>query len=66
MNKNFNTINVATQENDPDSVLNFYRLMIQKRKDNLTLVYGDYEDIRPEDKKSMRTEGGMINMNFSW
>jgi alpha-glucosidase len=36
-------INVASQQQDPDSVLNFYRALIQLRKQERTLVYGRYE-----------------------
>ena len=46
-NSNFNRINVANQENDIDSILNFYRKAIQIRKGNSTLVYGDFEVIDP-------------------
>lgn len=42
-NPNYTTINVASQEKDPDSILNYYRDMIAIRKANQTLVYGDYE-----------------------
>ncbi|MDT0606618.1 glycoside hydrolase family 13 protein [Croceitalea rosinachiae] len=42
-NPNHKNINVATQENDPNSILNYYRDMIAFRKANKTFVYGDYE-----------------------
>lgn len=42
-NDNFELINVENQEKDKDSVLNFYRKMVKYRKENPTLVYGDYE-----------------------
>jgi oligo-1,6-glucosidase len=45
LNPNYPKINVASQESDPDSILNFYRTMIEVRKNNLTLVYGDYKII---------------------
>lgn len=43
VNKNYKTINVAEQENNPDSVLNFFRKMIQLRKENPVLVYGAFD-----------------------
>ncbi|WP_222981979.1 alpha-glucosidase [Flagellimonas meishanensis] len=43
VNPNYTRINVAQQEEDPSSILNFYREMIAFRKANPTLVYGDYE-----------------------
>ncbi len=42
INENRKQINVAAQDNDPGSVLNFFRRMVQLRKDDLTLVYGGY------------------------
>ncbi|MCR9252925.1 MAG: alpha-glucosidase [bacterium] len=51
INPNYSDINAASQENDPDSILNFYREMIQIRKQNLTLVYGDYQDLDPENNE---------------
>ena len=45
-NPNFSHINVAAQEGDETSVLNFFRQMIAFRKEHKTLVYGDYESIQ--------------------
>ena len=42
VNPNHQHINVAKQDKDPVSVLNYYRRCIAFRKRNLTLVYGDY------------------------
>lgn len=42
-NPNYQTVNVAAQETDSDSILHFYRDMIAFRKQNKTFVYGDYE-----------------------
>ncbi len=38
----YRRINVATEEKDRDSVLNFYRQMINLRHSDDTLVYGDF------------------------
>lgn len=43
VNPNYPEINVASQQNDPESILNYYREMIALRKQNEVLVYGDYE-----------------------
>lgn len=48
VNHNYPDINVEDQERSTQSILNFYRKMIQFRKDNPTLVYGDYESVRNE------------------
>ncbi|MEM9362295.1 MAG: alpha-glucosidase [Bacteroidota bacterium] len=43
VNPNFTEgLNVANQEKDANSVLNYFRKMVQVRKDHLGLVYGDY------------------------
>lgn len=41
-NTNYTTINAAAQEKDPASVLNYFRKIVQLRKDNPVLVYGKY------------------------
>ena len=51
VNPNFKDINVENDAQNPESILNFYKKMIQFRKNNLLLVYGDYEDIAPLDEK---------------
>ena len=42
IHNNYTKLNVAHQENNPDSVLNYFRRMVQLRKENLTLVYGSF------------------------
>ncbi len=43
VNENYKTINVESQQNDPNSILNFYRKLTAIRKQYKTLVYGDYQ-----------------------
>ena len=42
VNPNYKTINEAAEDKDPNSVLNYFRKLVQLRKENLTLVYGKY------------------------
>ncbi len=42
VNPNYRTINVAAEENNSNSCLNYFRKMVKLRKDNLVLVYGKY------------------------
>ena len=42
VNPNYKTVNVATEERDPNSPLNYFRRMVRVRKSDLTLVYGRY------------------------
>ncbi len=44
VNENYTEINVADQENDPDSVLNFYRKAIELRKNLSVVRHGDYKE----------------------
>lgn len=44
-------INVASQLDNPDSVLAFWRKMLRFRQEHADLfVYGDFKDLRPEDE----------------
>jgi oligo-1,6-glucosidase len=48
VNNNYKEINVASEEKNPNSVLNHFRKMTKLRKENTVLVYGDYELLLPE------------------
>ncbi|MBO5556934.1 MAG: alpha-glucosidase [Oscillospiraceae bacterium] len=50
VNDNYKQINVQAQEEDPNSLLNFYRKLLQFRKDHPVALYGDYLEFRPKDK----------------
>jgi glycosidase len=47
-NDNSLIINVLQQENDEDSILNYYKKIIKLRKENEVLIYGDFHDFRPK------------------
>ncbi|MBO9665556.1 MAG: alpha-glucosidase [Bdellovibrio sp.] len=47
-NPNYPQINVETEQKDPNSILNFYRKLIQIRKNNEVMVYGSYDLVLPE------------------
>ncbi|CAG9623161.1 glycoside hydrolase family 13 protein [Sutcliffiella rhizosphaerae] len=51
VNENYKTINVEKQWNDPESVLSFYRNMIQLRKKEEIFVYGEYNLLLEEDEQ---------------
>jgi oligo-1,6-glucosidase len=42
VNPNYKTINVAKQDKDPGSCLNYFRKLVRLRSDNKALVYGKY------------------------
>ena len=51
VNENYNKINVELQQNDSDSILNYYREIIRIRKNYSTLIYGDFLDLEPSNEK---------------
>ena len=44
INKNYKKINVAHEEKDPDSILNYYRKLFQVRQNNKVFIYGKYKE----------------------
>ena len=42
VNPNYASVNVVNQEKDPNSILNYFRKMVQLRKSEPTLIYGDW------------------------
>lgn len=48
VNPNYTAINVAAQEKDPGSVLNYYRYLVGLRKREDVICQGDYCEILPE------------------
>ncbi|MDN3667910.1 alpha-glucosidase [Echinicola jeungdonensis] len=71
VNPNYKSINVENQENDPQSCLNYFRKMVQLRKDHPVLVYGDYQLLWPKNKKvyaytrTLDQEKLLVLLNFS-
>ncbi|WHY01524.1 alpha-glucosidase [Neobacillus sp. DY30] len=49
LNPNYKTINVSSQERDASSVLNFYKKMIQLKKENEVFTYGKYDLLMADD-----------------
>jgi oligo-1,6-glucosidase len=71
VNKNYPKLNVASQEKNPDSVLNYFKKMIQFRKENLVLVYGAFTMIDENNKqlfaytRSLNDQTFLVVLNFS-
>ena len=71
VHENHTTVNVANQQNDHNSVLNHFRKMVALRKENLLLVYGEYEIIQEEHptiyaySRTLDDEQMKILLNFS-
>ena len=50
VNPNYKKVNVAKEEKDPESILNFYRSCLKLRKSSKTLIFGNYKEYYPKDK----------------
>lgn len=71
VNPNYKTINAVAQENDKNSCLNYFRKMVQLRKDNLVLVYGKYTLLDKNNKhvyaytRELNNNKLLVLLNFS-
>ena len=71
VNPNYKEVNVAEQEKDPDSILNFYKHLIQMRKEYPIIVYGSYKLLYPDHKtafvyeRMLEDEKLLVACNFS-
>ena len=51
VNPNYNQINISQQETQKTSTLNYYRKLIQLRKEHDVFVFGTYKDLLPKSNK---------------
>lgn len=71
VNENYQEINVASNEADPNSVLKHFKAMTALRKNNDVLVYGDYEIIAKDHPtiyaytRTLGNEKIAVLLNFS-
>lgn len=50
VNGNYREINVEKDEQDPDSLLNFYRRLIRFKRSDAAAIWGGYAEYRPTDR----------------
>ncbi|MGN0982875.1 MAG: alpha-glucosidase [Candidatus Limivicinus sp.] len=50
INPNYTRVNVAAQEEDPDSLLNFYRALLAYRKQEPLVLWGEYREHFPRSR----------------
>lgn len=71
VNPNYKTVNVTAEEQNPDSILNYFKKVIKFRKENEAFVYGDYlllDEQNPRIYAYQRTWKGerfIVTLNFS-
>ena len=70
VNPNYREINVTKDLKDPNSIFYYYQKLIQLRKENLIIVYGDYRLILEDNEhiysylRSLGQERLLIILNF--
>lgn len=64
VNSNYKKVNVAAEEKDDDSILNFYRRCIALRKSSETLIYGKYNEYFPKHKELYTYERALNNERY--
>ncbi|KOY14874.1 glycoside hydrolase family 13 protein [Paenibacillus xylanivorans] len=70
VNPNYTEINAEESMNNPNSIYQYYKTLIQLRKEHEVIIYGDYELLYPEDTNLFaytRTLGGtklLVLCNF--
>lgn len=70
INNNYKEINAKDEINNKDSIFNYYKKLIEIRKNNETIIYGDYKLLVPEDKnifayeRSLNGEKIVVICNF--
>ncbi|MGM0509107.1 MAG: glycoside hydrolase family 13 protein, partial [Fusobacteriota bacterium] len=71
VNSNYKSINVEEAKKDGNSILNYYKELIKVRKNNLGLVYGNYEVMDLENldiyayTREYESEKYLVVLNFS-
>ena len=71
VHQNYTSLNVAAQENEPDSVLHYFRKMVQLRKNNETLIYGAFDIVDESNAhlfaytRTLNNEQYLVVLNFS-
>ncbi|GAA0711507.1 oligo-1,6-glucosidase [Aquimarina litoralis] len=70
-NPNSEIINVKHQDNDPNSILNFYRSLLKTRKEHDVFVFGEFEEIEFNSpnlyiyKKTLENRSIIVALNFT-
>jgi alpha-glucosidase len=72
INPNYKSINVATEQSKPDSILNYYKKLIALRKDNAQLREGEFALIDPDNtnvlsfiRKTADGKAVLVSCNFT-
>ncbi|MCR5283522.1 MAG: alpha-glucosidase [Lachnospiraceae bacterium] len=64
VNHNHPGINVQRQQQDPDSILQFYKTCLRLRKQSRCLIFGDYKEHFPKDPEVFMYERSLDNIHY--
>lgn len=70
LNPNYPSINVLNDQKSENSIFTYYKHLIQLRKENDLIVYGEYKELLPDDKqlyvyeRTYNEETWLIVVNF--
>ncbi|EDP67201.1 glucan 1,6-alpha-glucosidase, putative [Carnobacterium sp. AT7] len=70
LNPNYRELNVKKDQQDKESVFNYYKTLIRLRKEHELIVWGDYKELLPHDpqlfvyERSYKGETWLIVINF--
>ena len=64
INKNYKEINVKKELNDENSILNFYKNLIEIRKNSKTLIYGEFKLLLEEHDEIFAYERNLNNEKY--
>ncbi|MCF8273682.1 MAG: alpha-glucosidase [Flavobacteriaceae bacterium] len=71
VNENHKSINVFTENSNPNSILNHFKKMVKLRKEHEVLIYGDYELLAAENPdiyaytRTLNNEKVLVLLNFT-
>ncbi|MCR4690258.1 MAG: alpha-glucosidase [Lachnospiraceae bacterium] len=64
VNRNYKKINVKAQEQDQDSILNFYKTCLRMRKTSKTLLFGSYREYFPKNREQFIYERQLEDKHY--
>ncbi|MBT2733049.1 alpha-glucosidase [Carnobacterium sp. ISL-102] len=70
LNPNYKELNVKNDQEDDESVFNYYKTLIRLRKENELIVWGEYKELLPNDpqlfvyERSYKGETWLVIINF--
>ncbi|KEO83387.1 glycoside hydrolase family 13 protein [Tumebacillus flagellatus] len=71
VNPNYTEINAKQAVSDPNSIYNYYKRLIQTRKNNLVLIYGEFDELLKDSEtfyvytRTLGDERALIVLNFT-